>query len=90
MKILKRPDTAWSYKCTCSRCTAELEVEKTDVTHASYPGDYREPGYDTWKAYCPLCGNCIDITESAIPKAVQVEILRKKSSSICGGGWMDR
>lgn len=91
MKILKRPDTQWSYKHTCSNCTAELEVEKSDVKHTSYPGDFREPGYETWSATCPICMVSFTIPESKLPKAVQVEIKDKRvSSSGTGGGYFDR
>ncbi len=86
MKVLKRPDTAWSYKHTCSTCTAELEVEKSDVKFSSYPGDFREPGYETWSATCPICQHGFNIPVTAIPKAVQVEIKNKPTY----GGPFDR
>jgi hypothetical protein len=78
MKILKRPDTAWSYKHTCSFCTAELEVEKSDVKYEYYHGDYRDPIlYENWTATCPICKHEIHIPPLSIPKAVQVEIKAK-------------
>jgi hypothetical protein len=80
MKVLKRPNTAWSMKHTCSQCTAELEVEKGDVKFTSYPGDYRDPGYDTWTANCPICSNVFHIKEAALPKAVQIEIKKGLAS----------
>lgn len=91
MKILKRPDTAWSLKHTCSHCTAELEVEKGDVKHNSYPGDFREPGYETWSATCPICSVSFDIPVTKIPKAVQVEIKRGlPAAGTSYGGPLDR
>lgn len=72
MKILKRPNTNWSYKHTCSQCDAELEVEKGDVYYAAHDAG---PGpSESWSAYCPICTQCISIPKSDIPKAVQVEI----------------
>jgi hypothetical protein len=77
MKVLKKPDTNWSYKYTCTNCTAELEIEKTDIKNSHYPGDCRgEPAYDSWSTNCPICSKGISIPENAIPKAVQVEIKR--------------
>lgn len=85
MKIIKRPNTEWSMKYTCSNCTAELEIEKGDVRFHSYPGDMREPGYNTWTTNCPVCDVLIDIAENKLPKAVQVEIKKKGSGSSYGG-----
>lgn len=91
MKILKKPDTNWSLRHTCTNCTAELEVEKGDVKYHSYPGDQRDPGYDTWTATCPVCSALIDVPVSKIPKAVQVEIKRGLASSgLSYGGPFDR
>jgi hypothetical protein len=83
MKVIKKPDTAWSYKHTCANCTAELEVEKSDVRYYHYDGDQREPGYETWSATCPICSTNFDIPANTLPKAVQVEI--KKGLSTRGG-----
>lgn len=88
MKIIKRPDTQWSHKHTCNNCTAELEVEKGDVKHQSYPGDFRDPGYEIWQATCPICSVVFTIPEKSIPKAVQVEI--KKGLSAAGVTYDDR
>lgn len=91
MKILKRPDTAWSLKHTCVNCTAELEVEKGDVKFHSHPGDFRDPGYETWSASCPICSANFDIPVTKIPKAVQVEIKnRRDNGPYGGGGYFDR
>lgn len=91
MKILKRPNTQWSYKHTCVKCDAELEVEKGDVKYHSYPGDFREPGYETWSANCPCCSASIDIPVSKIPKAVQIEIQRGlPAAGTSYGGPFDR
>lgn len=92
MKILKRPNTDWSMKHTCSQCTAELEVEKGDVKFTSYPGDFREPGYETWTATCPFCSNVFHIKEATLPKAVQIEIKKNRSDNgpYGGGGYYDR
>lgn len=79
MKILKRPDTNWSYKHTCVQCSAELEIEKSDVKHTSYPGDFRESGYDVWEATCPICSVIINIPVNTMSKAVQVEIKQRLS-----------
>ena len=78
MKVLKMPDTNWTYKHTCEKCTAELEVEKSDVIHKSYLGDPREPGYETWQATCPVCNSVINVPINSIPKPVQLEISRGK------------
>lgn len=90
MKILKRPDTQWSLKHTCTNCTAELEIEKQDVKHTHYAGDFRESSSDSWTTNCPICGQSIYISENNIPKAVQVEIKNKPSASSGTGGWYDR
>lgn len=92
MKIIKRPDTAWTMKHTCSNCTAELEIEKGDVKFNSYPGDFRDPGYETWSASCPICSQSISIREASIPKAVQVEIKKglPAAGTSYGGGYFDR
>lgn len=88
MKILKAPSTVWSYKQTCVGCDAELEVEKGDVKYYSYPGDQRDPGYDTWTSKCPICDKEIIVPVSKIPKAVQVEI--KKGLPSPGTTWVDK
>lgn len=92
MKILKAPDTAWTMKHTCTNCTAELEIEKTDVKFAVHPGDYRDPGYEVWTASCPICSRSINIKEASIPKAVQVEIKKAQPDNgpYGGGGYFDR
>lgn len=91
MKILKRPNTTWSFKHTCVKCEAELEVEKGDVKFHSYPGDFRDPGYETWTATCPCCTANFDIPASRIPKAVQIEIQKGLASpGITYGGPFDR
>lgn len=77
MKILKHPDTKWTYKHTCANCTAELEVEKPDVKFKYFDGDFREVGYDTWTATCAVCNNDFNIPLESIPKAVQFEIKKK-------------
>jgi hypothetical protein len=86
MKIIKQPDFEWTKRHTCTNCTAELEVEKQDVTFTHYSGDMREPSYDTWTASCPICAHTITIKEDEIPKAVQVVIKRRGSF----GNPMDR
>ncbi len=94
MKVIKRPNTDWSFKHTCRNCTAELEVEKTDVHHEHHTNcDPREPGgdWDTWTARCPICNELISIPETAIPKAVQVEIKKKSDNGPYGSGsYFDR
>jgi hypothetical protein len=91
MKIIKRPDSTWSYKHTCKQCTAELEVEKGDVKHHSYNGDQREPGYETWQATCPVCSSAFDIPINVIPKIVQIEIKNGlPSAGTTYGGPFDR
>ena len=88
MKILKKPDSNWSYKHTCKSCDADLEVEKGDVRYTYNAGDFRDPGYETWTANCPCCSATIDVPVAKIPKIVQVEI--KKSAPSSGGGYYDR
>ena len=78
MKILKRPDTNWSCKYTCTNCTAELEIKKSDVSYRHYDGDQRDPSYDAYYANCPLCSAAISILNKSIPQAVQIEIQRGK------------
>lgn len=91
MKVIKKPNTDWSWKYTCKNCTAELEVEKLDVKyehHSSYdPRDPRDSGeWDSWTAKCPICNELISIPETAIPKAVQVEIKQRYERRSCGSG----
>lgn len=83
MKIINKVDTAaWSYKIDCARCETELEVERGDLHTQHYPGDCRgESAYDKFFCYCPVCKGQINILNDKIPKAVQVEVLQKKSSS---------
>lgn len=81
MKVLKAPSTVWSYKHTCIGCEAELEVEKGDVKYHNYPGDYRDPSYETWTAKCPICDKEITVPLAKIPKAVQLEIKSGKLPS---------
>jgi len=76
MKIIQAPDTAWSYKCTCSTCGAVLQVEKQDVKY-EWHEDLRE-GYETWTAACPCCCYAIPIPVTGMSKAVQLEIRDKK------------
>ncbi len=78
MKILKRPDNNWKYLYTCNQCSAELEVEKTDVSYTHLDGDCREPGYDKWEATCPVCSFKFTILAKDIPKIVQLEIKKKE------------
>jgi hypothetical protein len=78
MKVLKRPDTNWSMKHTCVKCTAELEIEKTDVSYKYCDGDRNESGYDSYSSSCPLCQTIILIENRNIPQAVQVEIQKGK------------
>ena len=78
MKIIERPDTNWSYKCSCITCGAKLEVEKQDVKYKYY-SDPRDGGYDTWEATCPCCQHSISIPVSSMSKAVQLEIKDGKS-----------
>ncbi len=87
MKIIKAPSTQWSKKHTCVNCTAELEIEKQDVTFTHYSGDVREPGYDTWTTHCPICAATIHIKEEELPKAVQIEIKKK---NVSGSSYYDR
>lgn len=79
MKVIKAPDTAWSKRVECSSCGAELELEKGDLKAHHYPGDFREPSYDAWRASCPFCNRVIEIPGKDIPKAVQLEIKDGKS-----------
>lgn len=93
MKILKQPDTNWSHKHTCSKCDAELEVEKTDVKYVYCSGYGREPDYDYWTATCPVCSESFHVPVTKIPKAVQVEIKKaapKDNGPYGGGGYFDR
>ena len=78
MKVIKAPNTVWSYKHTCGTCTAELEVEKSDVKYEYYAGDFRDPSYENWTATCPICKHGFNIPANNIPKAVQVEIKDRK------------
>jgi hypothetical protein len=79
MKILKHPDTKWSHQYTCTNCTAELEIEKEDLTMNTVIGDYRETGYQNWLAECPVCFTRITISNEDVPKAVQAELKRRSS-----------
>ena len=92
MKVIKAPDLNWTRKHTCSTCTAELEVEKSDVKYQYHSGDQRDPSYETWTATCPICKVDFHIPESSIPKGVQVEIKKKRSDNgpYGGGGYFDR
>jgi hypothetical protein len=88
MKVIKKPNTDWTLKHTCKKCTAELEIEKTDVVYEHHTScDPREPGsWNTWTARCPICSETIQILETSIPKAVQVEIERRCDNGPYGGG----
>lgn len=91
MKIIKKPNTDWSYKHTCKNCTAELEVEKSDVKYehhtSSDPRDPRDSGdWNTWTARCINCNELFNIPETAFPKAVQVEIKKRYEKRACGSG----
>lgn len=87
MKILKKPDTTWSYKHTCKQCAAELEVEKGDVKYTHHSGDYRDPSYETWQATCPVCTSIFEIPCNIIPKIIQLEI--KKGLPAAGISYRD-
>jgi len=89
MKVVKRPDTEWSYNYTCDNCTAVLEVEKTDVRHEHHSAnDPRglDSDWDSWTARCPICSELISIPETSIPKAVQVEIKKRSDNGPYGSG----
>src|SRR5271169_4737576 len=79
MKVLKKIDTTlWRYRQICVKCESELEAEPGDVLYHYYPGDCRDPGYETWTITCPVCSHVIDVPPSKIPKAVQVVIQKGK------------
>lgn len=74
MKILKAPDTQWSFKCTCSNCTAELLIEKQDVKYRADSDQRTGESWETWSAICASCRHGINIPSDSIPKAVKSEI----------------
>lgn len=73
MKILKAPETEWSYKCKCYNCTAELLVEKQDIKYKS-DYDMREGSWETWSVVCINCNHGFEISPNHIPQAVKTEI----------------
>lgn len=81
MKIIKEPDSNWTMRYTCTTCTAELELNKDDVSYTRYDGDMRDPGYDTWTSTCPCCSTTINIKESSLPAIVRVHIKKRCSTS---------
>ena len=82
MKIIKQPNSDWSYKFTCSECDCELEAEADDLIITRYDGDPRELAYDAWSVNCPVCSHSIIIREDKIPKLVKIKVKQKAS---CGG-----
>jgi hypothetical protein len=80
MKILKHPETKWSMKHCCTKCSAELEVETADVKVVHWPEDSRDPSYDSYTAECPLCQEKINIPEKSIPPFVRVKMQKQSSS----------
>lgn len=79
MKVIKAPEVAWSCKCTCTACEAELLIEKSDVKY-QYFSDPRDGGYETWTAACPLCSSQLSVSTRAMSKAVQLEIKQGKNA----------
>jgi len=64
MKIIKRAAVTPSIVIRCSRCKAELEVEKSDIK-ATY--DDQRDGYSA-QFLCPECNAKIYVGESVVPK----------------------
>lgn len=88
MKIIKKADTTqWSHRVTCDMCDSELQVESSDVKYQYHEGyDQREPAYDEYYTFCPVCSVKIDIPDDKIPKALKVQVKKPKSY----GGPFDR
>lgn len=84
MKILKQVDVGeWSLRVTCDSCDSELQVEANDVNHQYHEGyDQREPAWDEYYAFCPVCSTKIGFSEDKIPKVVKVKL---KSKARYGG-----
>lgn len=90
MKIVKQVDTAnWKYNFTCSKCDTELEASASDIKHHHYDGDVREPPNDTFYVNCPVCNLATSIAKEKIPKALQVQVTNKKTTT-GGNGYWDR
>lgn len=77
MKILKQMDIdSWSHTLVCQICDSRLQIDKNDIKCESYPGNARDPSYETYSVTCEVCKTIIMISESKIPKLVKV-LLRK-------------
>lgn len=83
MKVISRPDVSnWEFKHKCSDCESELLVDQNDLKYNSYPGDFREPGYETFSANCAVCGKSFNILVNNIPKLVQLNVKKRMPSRL--------
>jgi len=90
MKVIKQPDTSgWKFEHTCSTCDAVLQVEASDVKYTYNPGDFRDPGYESYYAYCACCSTQFNIPEGKLTKAIKHQAKQRGSGS-GGGGYFDR
>lgn len=85
MKIIKKVDTSnWKYHVTCDKCDTELEADASDVSHKHYDGDQREPSYDGYYVFCPVCNQQLTVSKDKLPKALQIQI-QNRNKKIYGG-----
>lgn len=74
MKIIKKPTLdGWTHKIICPQCTSELEAEPSDIKYHYYPGDFRDPSYESFHVNCPVCDRVIDIPTKSIPALLQIQ-----------------
>ena len=80
MKVLKKVETkGWSYKHTCANCDSELEAEGGDLKYDYYPGDFRDPSYESFHCTCPECGQQFTVPTNKIPKLLQLAAKARKA-----------
>ena len=74
MKILRNPVDNWKKEITCSKCTACLEVDSSDLKKEYVQGDPRDPRESSYTRFYINCGVCsagISIPEKELNYAVQ-------------------
>lgn len=69
MRVLKQPETAWSWRFTCPTCRTEAEAEAADVEKDEFKtSGFFFDGSATielcYYVYCPSCGSIIMIPPS--------------------------
>ncbi len=83
MKVIKASVdlTAWRLPISCKTCSSDLELEAKDISY-----EYQTKG-DCYHATCCLCKNYIYISESKLPKIVEVDITSHRRISNYSSDW---